>query len=83
MTRAAQGQRSRTYRVGKARPGTVCRWTIQPPAIWESLRRTGHLYVDLAQYSDPAFLVRHREEYDWMREQMAQRLPGYQGHYPW
>jgi hypothetical protein len=74
-------QPTATHRVGQARPGTLRLWTLQPWEVWDSLRRGRNLYVDLAliegQIHD--FLW----AYDFMREQMAQRLPGYEGHYPW
>jgi Domain of unknown function (DUF3841) len=70
--------RAFTYRVGRARPGTLRLWTIQPFAVWERLRRCQALYVD-SVLSDQDFLT----QYDWMREQMARRLQDYQGHSPW
>ena len=55
--------------------------TVQPLVVWERLRREKCLFVDSAQ---PGFAEKHyRPAYDWLREQMQQRLCGYGGHYPW
>jgi len=75
--------RATTYRVGKPRPGTLRLWSIQPLTTWEQLRRHQSLYVDLDKIDDPDFILNYLWMYDWMREQMAQRLPHYGGHYPW
>jgi hypothetical protein len=72
-----------THRVGRAQPGTVRLWSIQPLAVWEQHRRHQHLYVDLSWIDGDQYLLDHLWMYDWMREQMAQRLSGYGGHYPW
>jgi len=40
------------------------------------------LYAELAQIEGPDFF-NSITAYDYMREQMAQRLRGYEGHYPW
>ena len=66
--------------MNRPQPNTVRLWTLQEIAVWEALRRTGHLYVDPdLRELDPSF----REPYDWMCSQMAQRIPGYQGRDPW
>ena len=65
--------------MNRPRPGTVRLWTIQDWVVWERLQDTGHLFVSYTDDAMPDFLP----EYDWMREQMASRLPGYEGHYPW
>jgi hypothetical protein len=75
--------RATTYRVGKPRPETLRLWSIQPLTTWEQLRRYQSLYVDLDKIDDPDFILNYLWMYDWMREQMAQRLPNYGGHYPW
>jgi len=55
--------------------------TVQPAAVWERLRREKCLFVDPAR---PDFYGRrYLTAYDWLREQMHQRLDGYGGHYPW
>ncbi len=73
-------QRAVTYRIAKARPGTVRLWTIQPLALWERLRENGTLWVDPSHEEFSKVL---RAEYDWMCRQMERRLPEYEGHYPW
>jgi hypothetical protein len=53
-------------------------WLIAQLAVWEQLQRDKELLYD------PERLPAHRQPfYDWMRQQMATRLAGYQGHYPW
>jgi hypothetical protein len=54
-------------------------WTLQPGEVWDSLCRSGVLYVDLGRIDGPDFPW----AYDFMREQMARRLRSYEGHYPW
>jgi hypothetical protein len=57
-------------------------WTIQPIEVWERLQREKTLLVDPAHpnfQNDPIYL----EAYEWMREQMALRVSGYEGNYPW
>lgn len=76
-------QRCRPYRVGRPRPGTLRLWAFHEPFVWERLQQHGYLYFDLAHHDDPEFILACLPQYDWMREQMAQRLPGYRGHYPW
>ena len=53
-------------------------WTIQPVETFTRLQREKVLYVD--EHTVPE---EFRHAYDWMREQMARRIPGYGGHYPW
>ena len=69
-----------SYRVNKRRPGTLRLWTLQQFHVWEALRQQGELFVDLALIRDFDFW---QEPYNWMRVQMAQRIPGYGGRYPW
>lgn len=46
--------------------------------FWQKLQRDGRLFCDPELiYAD------FQTAYDWMRKQMAKRLPDYQGHYPW
>jgi hypothetical protein len=59
-------------------------WAIQPIEVWEAINEQGSLLVD------PARLALSSEEnseiaraYDWMRVQMARRISGYSGNYPW
>jgi len=68
-----------TRRIARACPGTVRLWTIQPLSVWERLREAGTLWVDP---TDSEFSYEFREAYDWMCQQMRQRLPEYEGHYP-
>jgi len=72
--------RTVSYRLLRARPGTTRLWTIQPLGVWERLFRERSLLVDPCH---EAFSQDFRAAYDWMRGQMAERLPGYRGHYPW
>jgi Domain of unknown function (DUF3841) len=69
--------------VRKPRPGTLRLWTFQEQSVCESLCDSGTLYAELDKINDPDFLLDCIWMYDWMREQMAQRLRGYRGHYPW
>jgi len=72
-----------TRRVHCPGPDTIRLWTIQPPHIWNALQEQGWLLVDPnhSEFAD------HRDDfpdaYEWMRVQMAQRIPGYAGYYPW
>ena len=52
-------------------------WTIQPWEIWERVEAGESLYVDWG-YSANLHL-----SYDWLREQLCRRVPGYSGRYPW
>lgn len=71
-------RRATTRRVGRAGTGTVRLWTVQTPDIWERLQREGELD------SDPDWVCpEYRSAFDWMRNQMARRVPGYTGRYPW
>jgi hypothetical protein len=73
-----------TYRGGKAKPDTIRLWTMQPSEVWDKLRAQGTLLVDPAYHStDPDFDTDFRRSYEWLREQMKIRVPGYQGNYPW
>ena len=53
-------------------------WMIAERALWDRLQREGSLLVDAAR-TDRDF----RPAYDWMRHQMARRISGYRGGYPW
>lgn len=53
-------------------------WMIAERAVWERLQRDGCLRVDPARTEHDFRLA-----YDWMRRQMALRIPGYRGGYPW
>src|SRR5580692_7544603 len=62
-------------------------WTLQPVAVWHALKEQGELLVNPAH---PEFAANDtndgqdfRHAYDWMREQMSKRVPGYTGGYPW
>lgn len=65
-------------KIRRKQPGLIRAWTIQPLRVWEQLQERGQLFAepDLATMD---FI----EAYDWMKGQMRQRLPRYQGHYPW
>lgn len=53
-------------------------WMIASADLWEALQRDKELFCDAERiYRD------FQEAYDWMRRQMAKRLPVYQGQYPW
>lgn len=72
--------RAVTKKIHPPKPDTVRLWSIQPLYVWERLCREKSLYVD-PNHED--FDRDWIEAYDWMREQMARRLPEYHGHYPW
>jgi len=57
---------------------------MQPVDVWEDLQTQGELLVqsEHPHFSGNSHLFM-RPAYDWMRQQMALRLPNYQGHYPW
>ena len=48
-------------------------------ALWARLQEAGVLRVDPALVSYPEWLP----QYDWLRGQMARRLPCYGDGYPW
>jgi hypothetical protein len=52
-------------------------WTIQPWDVWEQVKVQGALTVD------PRYVANLHHCYDWLKEQLALRLPGYTGCYPW
>lgn len=58
-------------------PGPIRAWTIQPWAVWAAVEATGSLMVD-PHYSGHLHVC-----YEWLREQLARRIPGYTGNYPW
>jgi len=65
------------------KPDVITLWTIQPSFVWHALQEKGTLLVDS---SHPDFLNNFQdlhESYDWLRKQMARRIPGYTGNYPW
>lgn len=53
-------------------------WTIQPLEVLVRLEAEQILRADPA-HVPPEF----HYAYDWMRDQMQRRIPGYGGHYPW
>lgn len=75
-------RRAVTRRLRTRSPGAIRLWTLHPSDVWEHLRGFGVLHVDPALIT-PSFFHDFHPSYDWMREQMAQRLIGYEGHYPW
>ena len=53
-------------------------WVIAKRDVWEKVQRDKELLYD------PDYLpLPLRPFYEWMRQQMAKRLPNYQGNYPW
>lgn len=64
-------------------PDRVHLWTIQPPEVWNALRVHGELFVELQHLRFDEDDLHLQDAYDWLREQMAQRIPSYAGHYPW
>lgn len=69
-----------TRRIHKPRAGTLRLWTFQPPEVWECLQAEGTLFVNPAHRD---FEREFQSSYDWLCEQMARRISGYSGHYPW
>ena len=72
-----------TRYVHRPKPATIRLWTIQPPHVWNSLREQGTLLVNPIHSEFADSITSFEQAYDWMREQMAKRIPGYTGHYPW
>src|SRR5947207_2422161 len=76
----------RTWRLSSGRPAAdkLRVWTIQPEAVWVGLNEQGTLLVDP---TNADFISCQDSElaraYDWMRSQMAKRIIGYAGNYPW
>lgn len=54
-------------------------WMIASADLWQELKQAGQLFSDPARSHVQMF----ESAYEWMRCQMAKRLPGYQGHFPW
>jgi len=54
-------------------------WMIADAELWPLLQEAGELRVDPARLSIPEF----RPQFDWLRGQLARRIPGYSGDYPW
>ncbi len=70
------GQLRRLHAKG---PDDIVRvYTFQHPAAWEAARERGYLTGAEGAYSDPDFAV----PYAWMRERMAERIPGFSGDMP-
>src|SRR4051812_37811746 len=72
-----------SYRLHRPRPRTLRLWTLQPQSVWDCLCQQGELSVDLTQIKTDIDRPPFVWAYDYMREQMAHRLSGYQGYYPW
>jgi hypothetical protein len=56
-------------------------WTIQPKAVWDQIEQHGVARVDrslIAGAEDEEIW-----QYDWLAAQLARRIPGYGGGYPW
>ena len=73
-----------TRRLHLPKPDTIRLWTVQRPYVWQALQEQGTLLVDPnhPQFADER-AVDMLAAYDWLREQMTRRIPGYTGHYPW
>lgn len=54
-------------------------WMIASANLWQELKQEGQLFSDPAK----SHLKLFERAYEWMRCQMAKRLPGFQGHSPW
>src|SRR5438067_1072436 len=71
---------ARTRRVGERRPGDLRCWTLEGLDIWRRLSVEGSLRCEpngeILVDSFPA-------QYDWLRQQLASRLPGYDAYCPW
>lgn len=52
-------------------------WTIQPWTVWEQVAAGRPLLVEW-KYASGLHV-----SYDWLREQLLRRIPGYTGRYPW
>jgi uncharacterized protein YjbI with pentapeptide repeats len=83
-TEPAQGHagvafpRATTSRLRRASSGTMRVWTLQPTSLWVALRDHDRLTVD-QDYIDTYYLF----TYEWLRSQMALRIPHYEGGFPW
>ena len=64
-------------------PNTIRLWTFQPLDVCNGLLEQHTLYVNPTHPRFLADIDNFRDAYEWMREQMKERIPGYQGHYPW
>ena len=58
-------------------------WTIQSPDVWNALQEQKTLLVDPNHPTFVSHIDGFPDAYDWMREQMTQRISDYSGHYPW
>lgn len=52
-------------------------WTMQTEEAWNSFQKNGVLHADGRRVWSE-----FRRAYQWMMEQMRERLPDYRGHYP-
>ncbi len=72
-------------RISSGGPSFMRIFTFQTQEVYDTLISQGVVLVDpkKSQFlSDPDW-ASFIPPYDWMREQMRQRLPDYQGGYPW
>lgn len=56
-------------------------WKICEASLWEKLQSEQVMYYDARLLDDDDDW--YKPAYNWMRSQMAKRVPNYQGHYPW
>lgn len=54
-------------------------WTIQPVAVWETLRSQGVVHVDPGRIA----AARINPQYRWLTKQLARRLSTWEGLIPW
>lgn len=69
-----------TRKLARRHTGLLRLWTFQPMKLWETLQSENVLTVEPDLIKD--YDIFHTP-YDWMRGEMAHRLPNYKGHYPW
>lgn len=55
-------------------------WTIQPLDVWESLQRRRRLQVCP---NSPKYRGYIPPAYQWLQQQLGNRMAGYMGHLPW
>lgn len=55
-------------------------WTVQPVAVWETLRSAGRIEVDRYRVHPDGWVY---EQYRWIARQLRGRIPGSRGRLPW
>jgi uncharacterized protein YjbI with pentapeptide repeats len=71
-------ERATFTRRARRLPSMVRLWSFQPLDVWENLQTHDSLYV-ASQRIYPGY----KWAYDWFRQQLKERMPHYEGHYPW